>query len=443
MFAAQPLLFTENRGQVADTKGQLRPDILFTAHNGGAQVFVTAGSIEYQFVKTTFPEGYEPGKRKGTDIGRLATSPGSATTETHHFSLILAGANSSPVVRREARNSYTENFYLSQCPQGINGVATYERIVLEGVYPGIDWVIYSNKQGMKYDFVVHPGADASLIKLRVKDADAVSITPEGRLVIKTRLGEVSEDAPVSFSGDEKVATRFVLEAGNLISIQPDGYDHSKTLTIDPAVVWSTYYGIEIFGSCAVDGTGNVYYGGTTEAASGIASGGYQNTLASGYPNYSNYDACLIKFNSAGSRLWGTYYGTNHGDLGYSVSVTSAGDVYLAGITYSPSGIATTGAYQTTFNSASNYSSGFLVKFNTSGTRQWATYVGGNVGEDYTTCATDGAGNVFFSGTTFSTSNIASGGYQNTFGGGDEDLFLIKFNSSGARQWATYYGGERQ
>src|SRR5690606_37805806 len=70
---------------------------------------------------------------------------------------------------------------------------------------------------------------------------------------------------------------------------------------------------------------------------------------------------------------------------------------------------------------------------------WATYYGGP-GWDYgTSCAVDGAGNVYLTGYTPSTSSISAGGHQNS-AGGNQDGFLVKFNSSGVRQWATYYGG---
>ena len=50
------------------------------------------------------------------------------------------------------------------------------------------------------------------------------------------------------------------------------------------------------------------------------------------------------------------------------------------------------------------------------------------------------GNVCITGTTNSTSNIATTGAYQTSLGGSHDAFVAKFNSAGVMQWATYYGG---
>ncbi|MBL7683807.1 MAG: SBBP repeat-containing protein [Flavipsychrobacter sp.] len=73
--------------------------------------------------------------------------------------------------------------------------------------------------------------------------------------------------------------------------------------------------------------------------------------------------------------------------------------------------------------------------------RWATYYGGSNPEQIYCLKTDTSGNVFTSGMTYSTSNIATtGAHQSVFGGGTYDGFLVKFNENGIRQWATYYGG---
>ena len=121
-------------------------------------------------------------------------------------------------------------------------------------------------------------------------------------------------------------------------------------------------------------------------------------------------------------------------MGNSCQVDAFGNVYMAGQTGSATFISA-GGHQ---NTVGGNSDAFLVKFNSSGIRQWATYYGG-IGEDVgQSCVVDASENIYLAGYTTSVNSIAEGGHQNTFGG-FFDAFLVKFNSAGIRQWATYYG----
>lgn len=203
-------------------------------------------------------------------------------------------------------------------------------------------------------------------------------------------------------------------------------------------VWATYYGgtgdeMAFFGGkmgVAVDLAGNVFLAGFTNSTSGIASGGFQNS-----PGGNAANAYLVKFDDAGNRIWGTYYGGTSVDKAYGVATDADGNIYIAGIANS-AGIAS-GGFQNTMGGGSD---ALLVKFNSAGNRIWATYYGGSGQEEGYSVATDNAGNVYLAGTTNSGSSIAAGGFQNNYGGGANDLFLVKFDSSGTRLWATYYGG---
>ena len=198
-------------------------------------------------------------------------------------------------------------------------------------------------------------------------------------------------------------------------------------------IWATYYGqvnaAEGF-SVATDAAGNVYLAGITNDSTGIAAGGFQDTLGGGI------DGFLVKFDASGNRLWATYYGGLYQDQVFSVATDAAGNVYLAGTTSSPTGIAS-GGFQDTLLAAAG--DAFLVKFDANGNRLWATYYGGSIGATGNSVATDAAGNVYLAGTTADSTGIASGGFQNTCGGG-QDAFLVKFDTNGNRLWATYYGG---
>jgi hypothetical protein len=251
--------------------------------------------------------------------------------------------------------------------------------------------------------------------------------------MKNRMGSITEQRPISYQEEKDVKTNFVVN-NKTISFELENFDNNKDLVIDPGLIWATYYGgyNEDGGySCAVDVNGNVYLAGYSYSTIGIASSGHQNAIGG------DVDAFLVKFNSLGVRQWATYYGGGFSDGSNSCAIDVNGNVYLAGTTSSTGGIAF-GGHQNTFGGG-NYDA-FLVKFNSNGVRQWATYYGGLFGGDVGySCTTDGSGNVYLAGYTESTNNIASGGHLNTYGG-NYDAFLVKFNSNGARQWATYYGG---
>ena len=75
----------------------------------------------------------------------------------------------------------------------------YEKITIKDVYPNIDWLFYnSSKGGMKYDFIVHPGADPKQIKLIYDSEKPLSIDNNGNINIKTKLGTLTEKAPYSY-----------------------------------------------------------------------------------------------------------------------------------------------------------------------------------------------------------------------------------------------------
>ncbi len=205
-------------------------------------------------------------------------------------------------------------------------------------------------------------------------------------------------------------------------------------------LWATYYGgttLDVGSACAIDNLGNVYMSGYTDSFSGISTVGSHQPSLNG-----NVDAFLVKFTTNGARIWGTYYGGTLNNYGYFCCTDALGNVYLSGNTSSTSGtdIATVGSHQPAHGGSTW--DGFLVKFNSAGTRQWGTYYGGSGNEYGYNCATDFLNNVYFVGRTYSNTGtvIATPGSHQPIHNGSQDAFLVKFNSSGVRQWGTYYGG---
>ena len=293
--------------------------------------------------------------------------------------------------------------------------------------------------GLKYDFIVHPGGDPSLIKLRTHWVEDLNIKPDGSLTLISSMGSITENPPISFQEGKTIATQFKRE-GNTLSFQLADYDKTQTLVLDPSIAWSTHYGgtgDEIVFGIKADAYRNAYMGGSTTSSTFIASGGHLNT----YSGASSMDF-LVKFNRDGRRLWATYYPGESFYSGGGVSIDSTGNAYLVGVTMSNSGIATSGTFQTSY--AAPFS-GYVVKFNPNGTRLWGTYYNGfgiqkcEIGKDNQLVV---AGRVQLNSSTNPTAT--AGTHKQTHSGGkvvETDIFIAKLNESGNRIWATYYGGE--
>ena len=210
-----------------------------------------------------------------------------------------------------------------------------------------------------------------------------------------------------------------------------------------AIQWATYYGgsgYDVGYGITTDTSNNILITGAMGAYStGMATSGSYQTSFGGY----NYDAFVAKFSSSGSRIWSTYYGGVSDDYGQGIKTDISGNVFITGYTSSTSGIASSGAFQSTYGGG--FYDAFIAKFNSTGTiRQWASYYGGSLLDVANGIAVDVNGNILIVGQTQSTSSIASSGaFQSSFGGGTGDAFVVKFSTTGSQLWATYYGGSQQ
>jgi len=186
---------------------------------------------------------------------------------------------------------------------------------------------------------------------------------------------------------------------------------------------------------ATDAEGNVYFTGSTGSIRGIAdANAFQPELGG------KKDAFIIKYSSSGIRLWSTYFGGEGNDFAFGITIDPSGNIFITGTTSSHNNMATAGAFQTNFVSENaNGTDAFVAKFSSSGKRIWSTYFGGG-SENATSVAADNNGNVVITGSTASTSGIASIGAFQTKLAGSADAFIAKFSGSGSRIWSTYFGG---
>ena len=164
------------------------------------------------------------------------------------------------------------------------------------------------------------------------------------------------------------------------------------------LVWATYVG----GSGA-EGNGYSHGSGISVDAAGnaVVTGWTTSLDFSGANNshkertYGVYDAFVAKISPSGSLVWATYLGGSDDDYGEGISVDSAGNAFVTGLTSSADFSGADNAYH-------GGSDAFVVKLSPSGLLTWTTYVGGSGGDWGRGISVDAAGNAFATGSTWST-----------------------------------------
>lgn len=266
---------------------------------------------------------------------------------------------------------------------------------------------------------------------------------------------------VIVGNDNKIIIAGDTRSSNNITT-PDSHQPTKSgtdwvafavqFTTDGTRLWGTYYGGDDTKgySISVDENLNVYMAGHTRTAGIIATpGAHQETRAS---TSVSHDAYVVKFNGAGVRLWGTYYGGVAGSAtGWAIANDVFGNVYLSGTTTADNGIATPGAHQPAYGGGET--DAFLAKFDPDGVRLWGSYYGGDGRENsgsslerHISLATDHIGKVvYLAGATTSPNGMSTpGAHQEELlatGNAPWQAYLAMFQAEdGSREWGTYYGG---
>jgi gliding motility-associated-like protein len=387
----------------------------------------------------------------------------------HAYKVTLEGCSRQPDYSEADVRTYYHNYYIGRdSSRWASGVRVSGKLTRHQVYPGIDLAIYSDKDNLKYDFLVTPGADPGQVKMAYEGV-LPSITAEGHLRIATTLNEVVEQKPYCYqvvNGKLKeVASRYSI-SGQVVSIVlPDGYDKSLPLVIDPEVIFSSYSGATYIPppsfyaysgipahATTYDGAGKLYSSVTINSLGWpVSLGAYQSLLNT------KRDIAINVFEADGASLaYATYFGGSSNEIALTMLTNDGNELFIAGSTASDDLPMTPGCFDNTYNGstvlpADNGTDIFVAHFNSSGTQLLgATYLGGSENElvpaaiglnvvgagnlsginivSPVEIALDSTDNIWLLSNTISTDfPVTANAQQPVYAGGQTDAVLCKLN----------------
>jgi hypothetical protein len=392
MPASLPLYFEANQGQV-DSPAQ------FIARGCDSQFLISPGAAQLVLCKMTAPRTFSARAMRMQFVGANGRAPISGAEE-------LSGKINYLIGNNPARWQ--------------TGVATFARVRVGGLYPGINLSYYGSQRQLEYDFTVAPDADPGVIAIRFDGADKISVNPAGELVLNLGDSEIRQPKPVLYQtvhgARREIGGGYKILDAQTVAFAVGGYDRSLPLVIDPILSYSTYFGgnaTDLAAAVAVDTNGFIYMTGQTFSTQFLANqpfataGAFQtNYQGSAYTG----DGFVAKFDNTGSNLvYLTYLGGTADNVPLSLAVDSSGHAYVAGYTDSADFPTTSGALQkhiagTVIQGLGDYLvDAFVSELGPAGNLLvYSTFLGGSAVDGATGIAVDASGNAYITGFTSST-----------------------------------------
>ncbi|OGF47870.1 MAG: hypothetical protein A2452_12085 [Candidatus Firestonebacteria bacterium RIFOXYC2_FULL_39_67] len=273
---------------------------------------------------------------------------------------------------------------------------------------------------------------------------------------------------------ETAGTGFPGTAGHYQNFNKGGAYDAFVLKINPAgaVEWGTYLGgggVDVGRSITVSGTGIIYIcGATTSAGAAFPTTVIPSAASYQAVNNGGTDAFLTAIAASGNSLvYSMFIGGAGEEFAFGVAVDSTNNAYVTGGTTSNNTtLPVTGGFQgdNAAGVGDTHENAFVAKFNSAGTVQFFTYLGGTTiggggtGEAFdpslggthgNAIALDSSNNIYVTGKTVAGFPIYPLGtefpyvgiaYKTTISGAP-DAFVSKISTNGATLlYSTYLGG---
>jgi hypothetical protein len=451
-YGQAPLSFEANQGQ-------MDPQVKFLSRGSAYSVSLTSGGMTLTLRPSsvvTPRNGYSPSSawasqgsrgRELAPFGRDRNPHAQTRPAPVSVKINLVGAASNPKVVGEQPLETKVNYFVGQdSSKWCTNVKTFARVRYQNVYPGIDLVYYGSNRQVEYDFVVAPGADPSKIQFSVNNVDSVTVDASGNLSLVKAGSNLLFQSPHIYQEiagrKRRIRGGYTVRDNKNVSFTVAGHDRTRTLVIDPVLVYSTFLG----GSgddegyaIAVDSTGNSYITGITNSTDFPSA-----TL--GGPSSAQTKIFVAKLNASGSALQFVDYfgGTTGDDWSMGIAIDSSNNTYVTGSTTSSDFPLSNGAYAA---SLSGTQDGFLVKLAADGSSiLYSTYIGGSGVDFANAVGVDTAGEATIAGVTYSQDFPLLNPFQSTvaasqYGKWGAYGFVTKFSADGsALVYSTYIAG---
>ena len=292
---------------------------------------------------------------------------------------------------------YYHNYFIgSDSSRWKGGIYPHSMLQYSDLYEGANIIFYTADGKLKYDWHLDNPATLAQIQWQYEGATGISLNKEGALIVETSVGTFMESIPVAW-----------------------GWKNGERVDFG---IWYTLK------------NGTVGF-----KSESIAQ---------------DLDSLVID----PQLIFTSFSGSLTDNWGFSATYDDLGRLYGAGVAFATGYVASTGAFQTTYNDPPGINLGFnpdvtITVFEPQGaTMLYATYLGGTAPDHPHSMVVNSSGQLIVMGTTGSSNFPTQNAIQSSNAGGSSvqingyefkksDIFITRFNTTGTGVLSsTYLGG---
>lgn len=340
-----------------ENKGQFPHEVLYRAQFGQSRLYVEQNQITWHLVE-----------RKENNCNHIHSClEEEHFINNHVFRQEFIGSSELQEHLGKNASQHYKNYIKGRNPSNwATEVRDYSEVNLIGIYPGIDMRFYTNDAGVKYDWIIQPGANPEIVEWNYSFVQDLKII-NGDLHIITAVDTIIEQAPIAYQiieGKKRYVSCQFKKKNSSIQFDLGNYNGNYPLIIDPILVFSSYTGSlgDNWGMTATPGQNDEFFAGGVVFEQGypITTGAFQ-TSPGGVQRgtqqvpVSLTDIAISKFTPDGSNLeYSTYIGGEDSEVVHSIISNSRNELVLLCTTSSNDFPTTDGAYQDRFQGGATF-----------------------------------------------------------------------------------------
>ena len=189
------LEFIENKGQW-DSRALLKADIgngSLYFHKKGIRV-ILHNEQEMADMAASHGGVVKPDSgRHVTPQRSFSGRPGAL--RAHAYAVNFLNMNeATEIIPDKPLDTYNNYFIGNDSTKWARNCRIFQGVTYKNIYPGIDLRYYTDNGNLKYDLIIHPGANPENIAMQYEGLDGLTVT-NNRLLLKTSVGDVKEMEP--------------------------------------------------------------------------------------------------------------------------------------------------------------------------------------------------------------------------------------------------------